>query len=278
VQRPSSEGPYTLGDIAFSILSHVDVVMPTIFHDEAIEIAVEAQDASTTKFAQEGNDLVRDAYFVLSHDAIRVHRAIGCLVDNGWSGPGAALARTLIDLSVSAIAIAESRNRRMAAFKYLYGGFRRHARDQGLPSSDRRRMFDQIRKRLDQLPEALRPEAVAVVKERDRSYWFAPEWRSPSAVIEQHADAELNWSYLQMSAVAHGGFLGMRLFRDSPDAMNLNPDPIGPRAMSLDMMSSRWLVEIVRIRDAVERLGIVPRIDEFVERLSVAVAELPRAR
>lgn len=250
--------------------------MPTIFHDEAIDIAVAAQDRSTATYADAENNLRRDAMFLLSHDSIRVHRAIGCLVDHGWSGPGAALTRTLMDISISAMALASSKNPGMAAFKYLYSGFRRHARDQSLPGDDRRRMFSQIRRRLAQLPEDLRAEALAIIKERDRRYWFSPEWASPSAVIEVCGAPGLRWTYMQMSAAAHGGALGMRLFRDMPDEININSDPIGPRAISLDLTSCRWLVETVRIRDLVEGLGMSPRIDDFVERLSRAVSELPR--
>ncbi len=40
------------------------------------------------------NDTIRDALFVLSHEALCVHRAIGELVKAGWYSPAAALART----------------------------------------------------------------------------------------------------------------------------------------------------------------------------------------
>lgn len=69
--------------------------MPSIFHKPIIELAVELQGRSKLKFDDQPNDLVRDALFVLCHDAVTVHRACGALVDAGWPAPGAALLRTV---------------------------------------------------------------------------------------------------------------------------------------------------------------------------------------
>lgn len=250
--------------------------MKSIFHNPAVELAVQAQETSTEKFEGEDNDLLRDAFFVLSHDSIRVHRAIGCLVEEGWSGPGAALLRTLMDISVSAIALAKSAHPRVAAFRYLYSGFRRHARDQLFSREERRRMFNQLRQRLRQLPDSLRGDALTVVKDKDRPYWFAPEWSSPSVLLDLFGREDLKWTYMQTSAAAHGTFMGLRLFRDEPDKIDVNPDKPGPRALSLDLASSRWLVEIVRIRDAVEGLGLLREIDRFVDSIHKATRKLPR--
>jgi hypothetical protein len=99
--------------------------MPSIFHKAALDLAVRAQDLSVKKYGSAENDILRDAFYVLLHDSVCVHRAIGCLVDEGWSGPGAALLRTLTDMSISAVALENSSEPRMAAFRYLYAGFRR---------------------------------------------------------------------------------------------------------------------------------------------------------
>ncbi len=251
--------------------------MPSIFHEQAIDIAVNAQRCSAEKYKNAPNDLVRDALFILTHDAVCVHRAVSTLVDAGWSAPAAALFRTLIDMSVSAIALTNSANPRMAAFRYLYSGLRRHSRDQGLPADARRRMFQQIRQRLSQLPPDLHDDAIAVVKDRDRPYWFAPEWSTPAAVIEAFGRDDLRWTYMQASAAAHGTIIGMRLFSDDPDRIDINPRPLGPRGFSLDLASCRWLVEIVRIRDTFEGLDLSTEIDTLVSRISEAVAQLPRA-
>lgn len=251
--------------------------MPTIFYEAAIDLAISSQDLSVKKFGNAAEDILRAAFFVLTHDAVCVHRATVALIDAGWSGPAAALFRTLMDLSVSSIALGNSKNPRLAAFRYLYAGLRRQARDEALPAKARRQMFDQIRQRLRTLPSELREQAIQVIKDRDRPYWFAPEWPSPSGVIAEFGRDDLKWTYMQASAAAHGTFLGMRLFRDNPDDIDINPRPLGPRAFSLDLASCRWLIEIVRVRDTVERLGLAANINALVNRIAGAVSDLTKA-
>jgi hypothetical protein len=255
---------------------HIFNPVPTIFHEPAIQLVVDVHAASLAKHAKAPNDLVRDAFFVLSHDSVRVHRAVGHLVDSGWSAPGAALLRTLVDISISAIAVSRSAQPKLAAFKYLYSGLRRHSRDQKFTSAQRRGMFAEIRRRLDQLPDPLRAEALVVAQQKDRPYWFAPEWSSPSMIIDQHGDPDMKWVYMQLSAAAHGSYLGMRLFRDNPDEISINADPIGPRALTVDLTSARWLIEIARIRADVEGLDFEDRITDLAAQIGAAVAELRR--
>jgi len=251
--------------------------MPSIFHQPAISLAVAAQAKSRASYPLPSYDIVRDAYFVLTHDAVCVHRAIAALVDAGWSGPGGALLRTLMDISVSAVAINQSASPKLAAFRYLYSGLRRHARDSGQPPEARRATFAEIRKRLQLLTPEDRAAATDVLREKDRPYWFAPEWKSPSEVLTLFAGNDLSWTYMQLSGAAHGTFLGMRLYRDGPDEIGINPRAVGRRAMSLELASCRWLIEILRIRSASEGLGLEPDIDKLAAEIAEAAARLPPA-
>jgi hypothetical protein len=125
-------------------------------------------------------------------------------------------------------------------------------------------MRDTIQQRIQQLPETLRAKALDVVNERDRAYWFSPEWKSPTAVIDTFGGADLRWAYMQGSAAAHGTFWGMRWFRDQPDIMDVNPRDIGPRGLRLDLCSCRMLLETVRVRDSLELLDLAAEINELV--------------
>ncbi len=200
---------------------------------------------------------------MLSHDAICVHRAIGVLVDAGWPAQGAALLRTLLDMNISALALAHSQSPPLAGFRYLYAGLRRHHRDRRLPGAARRQMFQQIRDRLRMIPQFLRQEATKVVKEKDRPYWFTPEWPNPGSIAEEYGSPELRWVYLQLSGAVHGTFLGSRLFRENPDSKSINPEEsAGPRGLSLDFASCRFLLELSRIRAAWDECDLRrPRID-----------------
>jgi hypothetical protein len=175
-----------------------------------------------------------------------------------------------MDMNVSALALANSSEPELAGFRYLYSGFRRHSRDQNLPAGSRKLMFQQIRERLAILPARLRADAIRVVKDKDRPYWFAPEWQNPSALIRQHGGAELEWTYMQMSGAAHGTFLGLRLYREDPDQIDINPEPKGPRGLLLDLSSCRSLLEILTIRDSVEVLSMRSEIQELKREISKA--------
>ena len=248
--------------------------MPSIFHDPVIQLALAVQQRSRTKFANAPNDLVRDALFALTHDAICVHRAIGTLVDAGWSGPGAALLRALIDLNVSTLAVVNSEKPRMAAFRYLYSGLRRCSRNASFSSAQRRPVFAQIRKRIETLPAELKGEALAVIRERDRPYWFSEEFRSPTDVLEKFGAPGMVWAYLQVSAAAHGSMMGLRLFRDEPDRIDINPQPVGAKAIALDLSSCRFLTSLLELRDACEKLGMAAEIRAIVEPIRQAGLKL----
>jgi len=237
--------------------------MPSIFHKPIIELAVELQARSKVKFDAQPNDLIRDALFVLCHDAVTVHRACGTLVDAGWPAPAAALLRTAVDLNISALAVVNSSTPPMAAFRYFYPGFRRHSRNQQLGPEVRRNMRKQIRRRLKILPPALRRDALRVIREKDRSYWFAPEFATPGAILELFSTPDISWVYSQLSGAAHGSFLGLRLFREAPDAISINPEQRGPRGLSVDFTSVRLLIELLDIRNATEGLQLGDQLADF---------------
>lgn len=244
--------------------------MPSVFHERATDLAVHAQILSTTLYAKAENNLVRDALFIICHDAVCTHRAIGTLVDFGWSGPGAAVLRALLDLVISTAAIVNSSDPKMAAFRYMYSGFRRHSRDPSFSAQQRKAMFSQIRHRISLLPNELKSRALAVVKERDRPYWFSEEFRSPTEILEKHGSPGMVWAYLQLSAAAHGTMMGLRLFRDDPDRIDVNPIPPGPKSYSLDLSSSRFLISVVDLRNLYEHLGMDSAIKAFNNDLRAA--------
>lgn len=237
--------------------------MPSVFHTPSIDLAVELQRRSKAKFDGQPDDIVRGALFILTLDAVAVHRGVGALVDAGWPAPAAALLRTSFDIGISAMAIVNSATPPMAAFRYFYSGFRRHSRDQRFPSAIRHRMFDQIRQRLASLPPTLRTEAMRVVREKDRPYWYGEEFATPATVLERFSSPEMVWVYAQLSGAAHGSFLGLRLYREDPDAITINPEPRGKRALMADFTFCRLLVDLCGVREAVEGLGLNEDLDRL---------------
>lgn len=228
-------------------------------HNATIDLAVHAQRMSTAKYRDAPNAIVRDALFVIAHDAVCVHRAVGNLAFAGWSSPASALLRTSLDITISTLAIVNSRKPSLAAFKYLYSNFRRLGRDLNLTPAHRKRIREQVRTRVSLLPPEQREEALRAYGEKDRAYWFAPEWPSPSAVMREFGAPGMEDFYRQFSAAAHGGFFGLRLFRDDPDRIDINArEPIGQQAVSVSYISAKLLVEVTRLRGESEQLDILP--------------------
>lgn len=229
-------------------------------HVLATKMVVEAARQSAEKYDSAGNDIVRDALHAISQDATITHRAVATLVRAGWSGSAAGLLRTLFDLLIAATAITNSRNPHLMAFQYFYSGYRRMGRDdKRYDATARRRAREETRNRIRRLPAEQRQPALAFIKDRDRPYFFNPEWRSPTDVLGKIQVEDLPHVYSQLSAAAHGGFQGVRLFRDKPDERGINPQvPPGPHARSVLLISSRLLVELTSLRGAVEGLRLGP--------------------
>jgi hypothetical protein len=238
---------------------------PFEWHERAIELAVLGSERSAKKYADAANDIVRDAMFNLSRDAVIAHRAIGDLVIRGWSGIAAALLRTLMDIQISMIAIAKSADPKLAAFRYFYSSYRAFSRDHRLFDPESRRSMRQtIRDRITSLPERDRPAALEFLKERDRSYWYSAEFGSPSTVLERFATPDLLRTYRELSGAAHGGFFGVRLFSDDPDDRGINAQvPPGLKAISVALASTRFLVEVTSIRNEIEGLDLKKLCADF---------------
>lgn len=244
-------------------------------HESTIELAVEASLRSAFLYESAPNDapndIVRDAAFVILHDAVIVHRAVATLANAGWSGVAAALARTLLDLTTSLLAVLNSRNPPMAAFTYFYASFRALGRDPAHPPHQRRAARETIRQRIQSLRVEDRPLALAVLKAKDRAYWFGEEWRSPAQIVNKFGGPSMADLYSRLSSAAHGGFFGMRLFRDEPDAISINPQlPPGDKAAGIVLISSRLLVDLVGFRDSVEGLGLTAECAALRRQLEAA--------
>ena len=227
-------------------------------HELAIRFAVEAADRSAKKYANALNDIRRDALFALSQDGVITHRAIGSLVESGWSGTTGSLLRTLFDIQIAAMAIVSSQKPRLMAFRYFYSGHRQLSRDHTrFDPPTRRAAREAIRERIKLLPEDDRQDALAFLKEKDRPYFFSEEWKSPSELVDLMAAPDLDRAYRQLSSAAHGGFLGIRLLRDDPDDLGIGPQlPPGEHAAGALLTSSRLLVELTSMRGQAEQLDL----------------------
>jgi hypothetical protein len=207
-------------------------------------------------------------------DAVRVHRAIGSLADAGWPGESAPLLRTELDIAVSCLAIARSSDPERAALRYQLAGLRRYNRDRGFSSAARTKFKLGVKYHLARLRPEQRDLAADVLKEKDRPYWYAQEFGTPTDVLRRFASPDILWNYLQLSGAAHGSFVGLRLHREDPDVFGIDPDARGPRTVATDLVSCKYTLETLVIRNKSESLGFEERIAELDTKIRVAAEDL----
>lgn len=240
-------------------------------HLAATELAERCANRSATRYADAPDDIVRGALFVILQDSLITHYAVLTLVKNGYASAAAANLRTLLDLFIAAVAIVHSKDSRLMAFRYFYSSYRELSRDEGFSKQERAAARAEMRERIQLLPEVDRPAALSFVKGRNRAYFFSDEWKSPTDVLNSYASVNLSFLYRKLSSAAHGGFMGLRTFRDEPDSRNVRPQfPPGRRALGTLLFSSRILGELVTVKSTREQLGL----ERSAQQLQVMLREV----
>jgi len=212
------------------------------------------QDEAIAKY---GSDLgmVASACFSISHDSICLFRSVNDICRQGWSPSGSVIARTMLDLTISLVAIAKSRTPDLAAFRYLYSTFRAVTHDRFFPKVYRKQVRDTCRQRISTLDPSTRSDALRFLRqEKKLSYWYANEFGRPTDVLERFATPDILEVYRSLSAAAHGGYIGLRLFRDDPYSFDTNPRAPGALTLVVLAMSARILAELIHFRADFERL------------------------
>lgn len=224
-----------------------DVKVAVEVHSLALDCAVEVQ--SRCASAEESKSLylvTRAALSSLYHEVICLHRAVKDLSFQGWAFATPILLRTMLDILCSMIVIAENEHPDVAAFHYFYSWTKDDIAT-SLP-----RAVEQAKRDIDQHLGKMLPEDRSLAVQwldtpTKGSYWFSAFFNSPTQVIRGSAPRVLEL-YRWLSSTSHGGFLGVRLFRDEPDRFDVNPrkDPASTgRAI---LYSSRILAEASRMR------------------------------
>ena len=226
-------------------------------HGEASEFAVAVNAAvarqldGTHPYPLAGGALLR-----LGADTVAFHEAILALCATGWVGCSAPLLRTLLDLLLSTAIIAErSDQTEIRGFRCTHY-FLKAMLSEGDAESQRNNR-QQIEAGIARLPsQDQEPARRFIFNNPLRSYWYAPDYyHRPQDAANALLAPELASYYAKLSSSAHGGFFGLGLFRDQPDAIHPNQRD-DPRSQALAILTStRIVLEQVRVRDQFELSG-----------------------
>jgi hypothetical protein len=223
----------------------------------------------------------RAALSNIQAEAEALHGAAISLCGGGWASLATILLRTSTDLLASALVLTHAGNSAdLQGFKYLYGFLREAARDSSLPSTKRKEHTEELLKRISVLGIALQPEAKAwAFQGKKAKFWYGDDFSGPSSILEKYGGPEYGEFFQTLSSPAHGGFLGLRLFRDDPDSLHPFPrrDPIAQG--SILVISSWLLVVIAQARASFHCLGvegIFQKLQDEQRRVLVSVRDQER--
>ena len=244
--------------------------MYSVFSQQAEEMHTVCEDYCFAANEQISNrpskyPLAGTALFSLGADTLALHRAIRALCEAGWAFCCPLLLRAQMDNIINLFAITvPAHDPEYMAFKYFYSyliGFKTNDISQETQ--------DQIKRDMDLLDEVNREKAETLLKSgKPMAYWYQPEYEKPSKLLAKHAAPILCTLWKRFSGTTHGGYLGVRLFRDNKNT--IHPEPRADQS-SQDralLVSSRLIVEFFDLRCHFERIGTNGAYQAIIKRLS----------
>jgi hypothetical protein len=192
----------------------------------------------------------------LGADTVAFHEAVLALCATGWVSCSAPLLRTLLDLLVSTAIVTERADQaEMRGFRCTHY-FLKATLSEG-DAEAQRSIRQQIEVGISRLAGENRERARRFIfNDRLPPYWYAPDYyHRPQEAADALLLPELASYYAKLSSAAHGGFFGLGLFRDQPDAIHPNRrSDLHSQALAL-LTSTRIVLEQVRARDQFEMGG-----------------------
>lgn len=197
------------------------------------------------------------ALFALTADLFGIHRAILCLCENGWAFASVALLRSMIDILINTAVIVERKSEaEFRGFKYTHNFLKVQLHKGALSRETRTVVSAQINAGIRQLPLVDRKRAEHFMfRDRLRNYWYCPEFIRPTDVLDKLASPGIRFLYDTYSGGSHGGFMGLRLFKDDPDSVHPNPRADARSQCRAMVGSTRIMLDTMNMRDHFENDG-----------------------
>jgi hypothetical protein len=165
------------------------------------------------------------ALYALTADLLAMHRAVLSLCADGWAFTAVCLHRSMLDLLMSAAVMTEQEGEaEYRGFKYTHFFLKAGHGQTGLSSQDRADTRAQIEDGIRRLPAGQQQKARDFMfRERLWGYWYCPEYKRPSDILDRLSSPEIRALYDTLSGGTHGSYLGLRIFKDDPDFVHPNP-------------------------------------------------------
>jgi len=170
----------------------------------------------------DGSPITNGALYSIAIDSIALHKVVYSLCLNGWAFATALILRTMLDLYANILVIVNAKNNEseFMVFRYTYYFLKVNLSDPDLADESKK----QIMEGLKQLHDDIRSKAHDYMfKGKLFGYWYSPEYSNTKNILDTFDSSLKSDFYNKLSSASHGGLLGLRLFKDSPDEKNPNP-------------------------------------------------------
>lgn len=240
-------------------------------HEEIISFGSEMQSKSSIKLEQESHipNNVQAFFYKINAYGIILHRAIKTLCESGWTHVTPCLLRTIMECSANCLAIINNEYPEYMAFKYFYKEYVKILRDERTSDPLKEKNLIDINQGIEHIADLTAKEKANrfVAEGNVNRFWFKPEEAGVSNIIEDYGSRNLIGLYGDLSMSVHAGHLGLFLFKDDPDDIEINPCE-NPRGTKLVIpLSCRLLLELLLIRNSYEKLGLDSEYERLYERL-----------
>jgi hypothetical protein len=225
-------------------------------HKAALAYTVAIQRvASANADTETTHRVTRAALSSLMHDIACLHQAILPLCATGWACAAPVLLRTMLEGAMSVAVIVNSNRPDVTAFKYFYAKVPDDDMDPAMKPAVEQETQANVGRHLPQMTDEDQTAAKTFLEAPAAGYfWYSDMFRGPTAIIRKYLHADMLKLYRDLSTAAHLGFQGLRIFRDEPDKLDINPRT-DPRSQGFAMISSsRILAEATHVREHFEGL------------------------
>jgi hypothetical protein len=240
-------------------------------HEDLVDFGSTIQSVSAKKMENESHveANVYTAFYKIFANAITLHRSILSLCEAGWTHITAILVRTILECSANCLAIVNNELPEYMAFKFLYHPFIQIVKDTKFPEEKRGKAKIELEQGINNLKDKTIRQKATEFKNIDKLdvFWFKPEENGVSSIIDKYGGGELKFLYGSLSMSTHAGHLGMFLFKDNSDDININPVENPEKTKLVLLLSCRLLLELFYIRIVYEELDFITDYDNFFKRI-----------
>ncbi len=237
-----------------------------LFHKNVVAFSEFLQQAAEKKYnSAKMRPISHGATFRIHSWAIVLHKAIrdNCLI--GWAQVSGVLLRALLDCFIN-IGLIGEKDHDLRAFSFFYHYELSRLRDTSIRKDERDRTRTEIQPGLDRLEKDDQTRILDLISagKLGGAYWYSHEFRSPADVLKRiTTEPDIRTAYNYLSGASHGGHVSSNLFLDEPDNYPIEPLK-NPKSAALAIAySSRFLLEICRVRVHHE----IPELQDVVEGL-----------